>query len=316
LITGFGPPLEGEGYISFLHTLNVKEQRNYIYHHDRVAEYGEISFWAAFCWYPNMWYTVTIRNVMNTFNGSSNADGIVEGFINGRKMITLDDIEMFEAEHDTMKIDGLHFSIFHNQEDVDGREYPTSYFLFDNIEIYNLDSTFAVNNGYAWGAGDTNDWNAQIYVPIDNPINTMTYDTIYTAISGTCKDKNGNSNYNDLTDEIQKIYVQNADSIYLYVNSVDVEGGFDVFMIIDAPNIKTANKIYYAKADIAEGIEYMITGENVILRLISDHNTVGSGFDIDYTAYGTTSTRYYPYLKGVKQSPKLDGAIQKFIKTD
>ena len=283
----------------------------YAYHHDQAGEVGDLSVWGGFIFQTNRWYNITIRAVMNTFTGgTANQDGIYEGFVNGRKIAGVYDLELMEDEHDTMKIDGVYFTSY-MAENTAGN-YDDCYLLIDNIEVYYLDPTFCSNNGYAHGQNDTNAMGDVIYVPTTLGSNTDTYDATYTAASGTFKDVNGVGDYDAKTYEAHKIHVNNADSIIITIDTMEVEDEFDLFEII---NDTTTVSPYYTVsvyADIAYGTTYTIQGEDAIIILSSDYSNQDKGFDLSYEGY---HHRQYPYLKGTKQAPKLNGSIKKYILT-
>ena len=310
-------PKAGEGFIAHTSIDQRGLQRSYTYHHAQAGEQGDINQYGAFRIQNERWYTYTKRCVMNTYSeGTANQDGIVEEFINGIKLAGEDDFQFFEdtEEDDTLGIDGVWFSIFMS-DNPDG-SYDDSYILIDNIEIYQLDATFAANNGYAYGQGDTNALGSTIYVPITIASNTDTYDSTYTTTSGTFKDVNGVGDYDNKTNELHKIYVYFADSILLTVDTAQVEDGFDIFQIIGNSTTVTPEYVYSDREDITSGTTYMIDGQNIIIRLGSDYSVTDKGFQVTWEAYGIPSERQYFYLKGTKQETHKDGVEQKTIKSD
>jgi len=293
-------PQANEGFIAHTTPDQHGLMRSYTYHHDQVGVNGDINVFGGFRIHNERWYTYTKRCVMNTYTtGTANQDGIIEEFINGKKLTGSYDIQYFEdtEEDDTLGIDGMWFSIFMSNN-PDGT-YDDSYILIDNIEIYQLDSTFASNNEYAWGVGDTNALGSQIYVPIALGSNTDTYDAEYTATSGTFKDLNGVGEYDNKTNELHKIYVKLADSISLLTDTVDVEDGFDIFQIIGNTSTVTPEYAYSARADTTDGT-FMIDGEHIIIRLGSDYSNTDKGFQVTWEAYGDEDMDRVADKKGIR----------------
>jgi len=307
---GVQAPGNNEGFLAYMSASHHGMNRAYVYHHDQVGSVGDLFEWGKFIFQTGRWYTITIRLVMNTFTvGVANQDGIYEGFVNKRKICGVYDLELMENEHDTMKIDGMYFTSFMAENTLGS--YDDCYMLMDNIEIYYLDPTFCSNNGYAHGQNDTNSLGDTIYCPITVGSDVDTYDTEYTSHTGTFKDINGAGEYDAKTYEAHRIFVDNADSIVIMVDTVRVEDGFDLFQIIPGATTVTHSYTVSTLTDITE-TEYTVEGESAIIILSSDYSNQDKGFDLSYEGY---HHRQYPYLKGIKQAPKLNGSIKKYILT-
>jgi chitodextrinase len=81
---GFDPPEWDEGAMILLMWRSDHKITFYYYHHNQDHIYGDSEGW-NYNIEPGIWYTITIRIVMNTLNeNGGNNDGILEGYINDK----------------------------------------------------------------------------------------------------------------------------------------------------------------------------------------------------------------------------------------
>ncbi len=107
---GADPPGWSDGFVALLMWSSTPYIIFYYYHHDQNHIYGDSKEW-DYNIESGIWYTITIRIVMNTLNeNGGNNDGILEGFINGKLVCQITGLRLRNLE--TIGIDKLWLTTF------------------------------------------------------------------------------------------------------------------------------------------------------------------------------------------------------------
>ena len=108
--SGFDPPGWSDGFVVLLMWNSTPQPTFYYYHHDQDHMYGDSEEW-DYTLTPGIWYTITVRIVMNTIgeNGGNN-DGILEGYINDKLYCQLSNLRFRNI--DSIGTDQLYVASF------------------------------------------------------------------------------------------------------------------------------------------------------------------------------------------------------------
>jgi len=102
---------------------------NYMYHAGQTNHYGDDEYWSEFA-QRGVWHQVQHRVVLNTV-GQKN--GIVEAWLDGRKVLSVNDIEYRKT--DSVGINLFYFSTFFGGNDPSWAPATDQYIYFDNFAI-------------------------------------------------------------------------------------------------------------------------------------------------------------------------------------
>jgi len=123
--------------------------RCYIYHHDQTSIYGEGGIWNSAPIVPGEWTNITIRVVMNDVG---QANGIYEGFVNGKLAFTKSNYRFrMSSAVATHKIE------LHSFFGGDGQQYAAKrdeYIDFDQFYVFTYNENVDVPRGREVSASD------------------------------------------------------------------------------------------------------------------------------------------------------------------
>ena len=111
----------------------------YVYHHDQVSNYGDSYYWEGFQFQTGRWYNLTIRVVMNSIsNGTAAANGILEGYVDGKLMFQKTDFKF--RLNETIKIERMYLCSFFGGNTLDWAAKRDEWIDTDNYVAYNYSS--------------------------------------------------------------------------------------------------------------------------------------------------------------------------------
>ncbi len=109
----------------------------YTYYQDMASIYGDCRRWGNFKFQTDHWYNVTIRMVMNTVksDGSGgNADGIMEGFIDGKLLVSVTGLRLRNVS--TIHIDKMKIYTFFGGSGAEYAALRDEWSMIDDVYMF------------------------------------------------------------------------------------------------------------------------------------------------------------------------------------
>jgi len=220
----------------------------YVYHHDQTIDFGNSYYWQDFAFHTGEWYNITFRIVMNSLSGSAgNNDGILEGFVNGRLVIQLNNFRFRNLPD--IHIDNLYICSFFGGNDSTWNTTSNEWIDTDNYVAFAYNETLP----YVPRGSQLSYWGTQLVHPLYNFGNTSWF---------------GNLQVSSVTNEsIAVSWVEHPDLNGYRIERSAAGGAFSQIAFV-SPGV-----LRYSDFNISKGIQYtyrIISGNDTSNRVTAE----------------------------------------------
>ncbi len=142
---GADPPGWSDGFVALLMWNSAPKITFYYYHQDQDHLYGDSKAW-NYNIVSGIWYTITIRIVMNTVNeNGGNNDGILEGFIDRKLACQVTNLRFRNLE--SIGIDKLWITSFFGGNTEDWAAQRDEWIEFDDFVAFTYKDNVIIPRG-------------------------------------------------------------------------------------------------------------------------------------------------------------------------